>query len=150
MDSGVLSTFKAAKSLLLSAPVLCHYDPSLPLKMAGDASEYGIGAVISHVFPDGTERPISFASRTLTDSERNYAQIEKEALSLIYGIRRFHQYLYGRHFTLVTDHKPLTTLLGPKKGIPAVAAAGLQRSGADPGMMQGGGLSVAIAREARC
>ena len=119
--------FEAAKKLLASAPVLAHYDPSLPMKMAGDASAYGIGAVISHVFPDGQERPIAFASRTLTATERNYSQIEKEALSLVYGIRKFHQYLYGRRFVLVTDHKPLTTVLGPKNGIPPLAAARLQR-----------------------
>ena len=119
--------FEAAKKLLVTAPVLAHYDPSLPMKMAGDASAYGIGAVISHVFPDGRERPIAFASRTLTATERNYSQIEKEALSLVYGIRKFHQYLYGRSFVLVTDHKPLTTVLGPKNGIPPLAAARLQR-----------------------
>ena len=63
--------------------MLAHYDPKLPLKLAGDASAYGIGAVLSHVFPDGGERPVAFASRTLSTSERNYSQIEKEALSLI-------------------------------------------------------------------
>ena len=119
--------FDSTKKLLAAAPVLAHYDPSLPMKMAGDASAYGIGAVISHVFPDGQERPIAFASRTLTATERNYSQIEKEALSLVYGIRKFHQYLYGRRFVLVTDHKPLTTVLGPKNGIPPLAAARLQR-----------------------
>ena len=118
---------KEAKQLLSSAPVLAHYDPALPIKMAGDASAYGIGAVISHVYSDGSERPISFASRTLSPSEQNYSQIEKEALSLIYGIKKFHAYLYGRRFTLVTDHKPLLTVLGPKKGIPPMAAARLQR-----------------------
>ena len=60
-------------------------------------------------------------------AERNYGQIEKEPLSLVYEIRKFHQYLYGRKFVLVTDHKPLLTLLGPKKGIPSLAAARLQR-----------------------
>ena len=59
--------------------------------------------------------------------ERNYSQIEKEALALIFGFKRFHTYLYGRQFTLVTDHKPLTTILGHNKGIPPVAAARLQR-----------------------
>ena len=110
--------FAAAKQGLASSKVLTHYDPALPLKMAGDASAYGVGAVISHIMPDGTERPIAFASRTLSTSERNYAQVEKEALSLVFGIRRFHNYLYGRTFTLVTDHKPLTSILGSKKCSP--------------------------------
>ena len=99
----------------------------MPIRLAADASAYGVGAVISHVFPDGTERPVAFASRTLTATERNYAQIQKEALSLIYAVQKFHQYLYGRSFVLVTDHKPLTTILGHKAGIPSLAAARLQR-----------------------
>ena len=86
-----------------------------------------MGAIISHVFPNGEERPITFASRSLSKSEKNYSQIDKEALALVYGVQKFHTYLYGRHFTLITDHKPLTTILGPKKGVPAVAAAKLQR-----------------------
>ena len=119
--------FEEAKKSLISAPVLAHYDPALPLKLAGDASSYGIGAVVSHVMPDGSERPVAFASRTLSSSEANYSQLEKEALSLIFGLHRFHQYVYGRQFTLLTDHKPLVTLLGPKTGIPPLAAARLQR-----------------------
>ena len=93
-----------------------HYNPTLPIRLA-----------IAHVFPDGSERPVAFASRTLSQSERNYAQVEKEALSLIFGVKHFHSYLYGRKFTIITDHKPLTAILGEKKGIPPLAAARLQR-----------------------
>ena len=119
--------FKQLKDKLSSAPILMHFSEKLPLKLGTDASQYGVRAVISHVLPSGEERPIAYASRTLTKSERNYAQIEKEALSIIFGIKKFHQYLYGRKFLLVTGHKPLTTLLGPKSGIPTLTAARLQR-----------------------
>lgn len=120
-------SFEAAKAALSSSSVLVHYDPDQPIRLAGDASSYGIGAVIAHTLPDGTEHPVAFASRTLTPAERNYSQIEKEALALVFGVKRFHSYLYGRSFMLVMDHKPLKTILGPKKGIPTVAAARLQR-----------------------
>ena len=121
------SSESAFNRALLSSNALVHYNPSLPLKLAGDASTYGVGAVISHVMEDGSERAIAFASRTLSPSEQNYAQLEKEALSLVFGVKKFHAYLYGRQFTLTTDHKPLTTILGPKQGIPTLAAARLQR-----------------------
>ena len=120
-------SFDEAKAKLVAAPILTHFDPNLPVHMAGDASQYGIGAVISHIMPDGTERPIAYSSRTLTSHEKQYAQVEKEALSLIFGVKKFHQFLYGKRFTLVTDHRPLTAILGPKKGIPLLAAAHMQR-----------------------
>ncbi len=116
-----------AKTLLLQSNLLVHYDATLPLRLATDASPYGLGAVISHIMPNGEEKPIAFASRSLSSSEQNYSQIDKEALGLIYGVRKFHTYLYGRKFTMVTDHKPLTSILGPRKGVSAVAAARLQR-----------------------
>ena len=119
--------FQKAKKRLVEAPVLAHYDPELPIVLAADASAYEVGAVISHKLPDGSERPVAFTSRTLSTSEKNYAQVEKEALPLIFGVRKFHQYLYGRKFTLVTDHKPLTSILGPKLGIPPLAATRMQR-----------------------
>ena len=115
-----------AKQQLTSANVLTHYMPSLPIRMAADASAYGIGAVIAHIFQDGREHPVAFSFRTLTSSESKYSQIEKEALLLVFRVRRFHQYLYGRSFTLVTNHKPLLAILGPKKGIPSIAVARMQ------------------------
>ena len=98
--------------------VLIHYDPNLPIILTGDASSYGIGTVISRSFPDGPEWPIAYAYHTLSTSEKK----------LIFGLNKFHQYLYGRTFIIQTDHKPLTTILEPTQGIPSLAAAQLQHS----------------------
>ena len=119
------TAFVNSKKQLQDSPLLVHYDLKKSLRLACDASPYGVGAVISHVMKNGEEKP--FASRTLTASERNYSQIEKEALSIVFGVKRFHSYLYGRRFTLLTDHQPLVTILGPKTGVPPLAAERMQR-----------------------
>ena len=115
------------KTALSKSEALAHSDPKLPLQLACDASPYGMGAVVSHVMPSGVERPIAFASRTLSKEESNYAQIEREALSIVFEVKKFHQYLFGRKFTLLTDHQPLTSIFGPHTGIPSLAASRMQR-----------------------
>ena len=121
------NAFDTVKEMITSDTVLTHYNPDLHVKLACDSSAYGLGAVISHVMENGEERPIAFASRTLNAAEKNYAQIHKEALSLVWGVKKFHCMLFARKFTLVTDHQPLISIFGPKKGRPAATAARLQR-----------------------
>lgn len=120
-------SFKDIKTVILSSKVLVHYNPELPLVLSVDSSSYGLGSVLSHRFPNGDERPICFASRTLNAAERNYSQLDKEALAIIAGVIKHHQYIYGRHFIIKTDHKPLTFIFGPKFGLPTTAASRLQR-----------------------
>lgn len=119
--------FTEIKRLLASNDVLVHYDPNASLVLTVDASSYGVGAVLSHRYTENVERPVAYASRRLTDAETRYSTINKEALAIIYGVTKFHNYLYGRHFTLITDHKPLLSIFGPKVGIPQMAANRLQR-----------------------
>ena len=118
--------FVRSKSELVADKVLVPYDEKRKLILACDASPYGVGAMISHVMDDGEERPITFASRTLTKNERNYSQIEKEALGIVFGVQKFDKYMHGRTFHLLTDHKPLLTILGPKTAVPTLAAARIQ------------------------
>ena len=111
------NAFLQSKQLLLNSCTLIHFDPSFPIVVVADSSAYGISAVLCHLI-DGVERPIYFASRTLTATERNYAQIEKEALAIVFALRKFHYYLWGQNFTVVTDHKPLLGLFDAGKSIP--------------------------------
>ena len=120
------AAFQAAKGRLASSDLLVHYDPAKPLVLAVDASPYGVGAVLSHRL-DQTERPIAYASRTLNFAERNYSQTEREGLAMIYGVKKFHQYLYGQKFQVLTDHKPLLGIFGESRPIPVHSAARVQR-----------------------
>ena len=119
--------FTETKRMISSDQVLTHYDPQVPTQLECDASAYGIGLVMSHTMADGTDRPVGYASRSLTSAERNYAQLDKEALALIWGVKKFYSYLCGRHFTLVTDHRPLLSILSPSKGVPTMTYTRLQR-----------------------
>uniref|UniRef100_A0A5S6QMV4 RNA-directed DNA polymerase n=1 Tax=Trichuris muris TaxID=70415 RepID=A0A5S6QMV4_TRIMR len=126
-DTKEHAAFEAAKGLLTAKAVLVvHFDGTKPLLLACDASDYGLGAVLSQV-ENGQEKVVAYASRTLTKTERNYSQIDKEALALMFGVKKFHQYLFGRHFTAVTDHKSLLGLLATKKPTPTVMTTRMLR-----------------------
>ena len=118
--------FAASKDLLTADKCLTHFD-SLDLTLACDASDYGLGVVLSHKMADGAERPIAYASRTLTASERNYSQLEKEGLACIFGIKKFHDYVFGQTFELVMDHKPLLGLLKEYRATSQQASSRIKR-----------------------
>ncbi len=121
------TAFKLTKDALQTDAVLIHYDSTKPLILACDASEYGLGAVLSHVLDNGEEKPIAYASRTLNSAERRYSQLEREGLAIIFGVKKFHNYLYGRRFTIESDHQPLSYLFSETKGIPVLVSARIQR-----------------------
>ena len=115
------AAFEVSKKLLQKSSLLVHFDPTLKIILACDASAYDIGVVFFHQMRDGSEKPVGFASRTLTKAEQNYLQIDKEALACVFGVQKFQSYLYGHHFTLQTDHKPMLTLFNENKAIPPQA-----------------------------
>ena len=82
-----------------------------------------MGAVLSHVMEDGSERPVAYASRTLSSAEKNYSQLEKEGLAIVFGVTKFHTYLYGRQYIIESDHQPLSYLLKESKQIPSLASS---------------------------
>lgn len=118
--------FELSKRLLLSSQVIVHYNPELPIYVSCDASSYGVGAVLSHKVK-GVEKPILFASSTLSQAEQKYSKIEREALAIMFAVRIFHKYIFGRKFILVTDHKPLQFIFGDNKSISVTSAARVTR-----------------------
>lgn len=94
------------KTLATSAPVLAYYEPNKNLVIQCDASSTGLGAAL---LQDG--HPLAYASRALTDTECGYAQIEKECLAIVFALERFHQYTFGRKTIVLSDHKPLESIV---------------------------------------
>ena len=101
--------FKRLQSLITTVPILQYYDPNLPTRLRTDSSLIGLGAMIEQQL-NGEWHPIAFASRSLEKSEQNYASIERETLSVVFGCEKFHEYIYGREFIVQNDHKPLKTI----------------------------------------
>ena len=121
------AAFHQVKTVLALSKVLAHYDANLTIRVACDASPYGLGAVLSHIYPNGEERPIAFASRKLTSAEQGYSQIDKEALGIVWAIKKFNHYLCARQFELLTDHQPPVSIFNPNKSLPGMTTARLQR-----------------------
>ena len=119
--------FHEAKTHITSECLLIHYDPQKELVLFCDTSPYGVSAVLSIILQDGSERPVTFASRSLAPAEKGYVQLDKEALSIVFGVKKFNQYLLGRRFTLISDHKLLQHLFAEDKPIPTLASARINR-----------------------
>ena len=96
-------TFQKSKTLLNSADVLIDYSAVQELLLSCDASPYGMGAILSHRMDNGSERPLGFMSRTLAPAEKRYSQLDKEGLAIMFGIKKFQKYLYGRVFTILEE-----------------------------------------------
>ena len=110
-DSPQQQDFEDIKTLITQDPVLAYYDPTRPTQVSADSSRYGIGGVLMQLTA-GHMKPVAFVSRTLNAAESRYAQIEKEALALVWTCEKFHRYLCGLpSFDMVTDHKPLIPLI---------------------------------------
>ena len=103
--------FEQLKQEVCQETVLAHYDQTRETFLIVDASPIGLGAILAQKQECGTMRPVYFASKTLSKTESNYSQIEREALAVWWGCKRFHLYLYGSPFVVLTDHKPLKTLM---------------------------------------
>ena len=119
--------FQRFKEVLTSDLLLTHYNPTLPIMIAADACNTGIGCVAYHTYPDDSVKAFHHVSRRLTPAEQRYSQIEKEGLGIVYAVKKFHKYLWGRRFTIFTDHRPLLHIFGSPSGIPVHTANRLQR-----------------------
>ena len=107
-DASHEQAFEIAKDALQGDSLLVHYDPTKPIVLACDVSQCRIGAVLSHIMTDQQEKPIAYVSRTLSPAEKNYSQLEKEALAIVFVVKKFHNYLLGCHFLIESNHHPLS------------------------------------------
>ena len=111
--------FDSIKAMMTSAPVLVYHSLGAKTRLTTDASPVGLGAVVEQEQTDGSFKPVWYASRSLSATERRYSQFEREVLGIIWVVEYFRLYLLGTHFEIRTDHKPLVSAYGPKGNPPA-------------------------------
>ena len=114
-DEPQRQTFDNIRHELSQSPVLALFDPRRPTTLSADASSYGLGAVLLQQQDNREWKPVAYASKSITQTEQRYVQIEKEALAITWACNRFQDYLMGLEFHVETDHKPLVPLLGTKR-----------------------------------
>ncbi|GBO11595.1 Retrovirus-related Pol polyprotein from transposon 17.6 [Araneus ventricosus] len=114
------TALKTLKYKIASAPVLSVFNSSKPIVIQADSSKDGLGCCL---LQDG--RPVAFASRSLTETEKGFAQIEKEFISIVFAVTKFHYFIYGRQVEVLTDHKPLVSIMS--KSVGNVLSPRLQR-----------------------
>ena len=105
--------FVELKKPLSNSETLGYFHKDAPTQIIADTSPVGLGVVLTQMSEDGP-RIISYASQSLTSTETRYSQTEKEALALIWACEKFHPYIYGIPFELITDHKPLEVIYGTR------------------------------------
>ncbi|KAB0799268.1 hypothetical protein PPYR_07148 [Photinus pyralis] len=120
------AAFIKLKQEISSDRVLVPFNPNLPITIACDASPTGIAGVLSNII-EGGERPVAFVSRSLTQAEQNYSQLDREALAIVFTVNKFYNYVYGQQFTLITDNKPLTRIFHQDSKLPAMTSSRLLR-----------------------
>lgn len=108
------SVFNFCKQAIMISPILAFYDPTRPLSLVCDASPYGVGAILN-IIVDGVERPVYMASASLSEAERNYSQYDREALAVVFGLKKFHKFVYGHHVSIFTDCEALPPIFSGRK-----------------------------------
>ncbi|XP_043216447.1 uncharacterized protein K02A2.6-like [Amphibalanus amphitrite] len=108
------SAVQRVKDAIRQSPALGMFDPALATVLTTDASDVGAGACVTQIDASGSPRVIAYASKSFSPAERNYSTVEKEALAVVWACEKFRHYLWGRKFTLRTDHQALCTIFGPK------------------------------------
>lgn len=108
------SIFNSCKQAIMSSPILAFYDTTKPLSLVCDASPYGVGAILN-IIVDGVERPVYKASASLSQAEKNYSQYDREALAVVFGLKKFYKFVYGHHVSIFTDCEALPPIFSGRK-----------------------------------
>lgn len=109
-------TFESLKQMIANSKILVHYDPTKSLVIVSDAGPYGVGAILN-VIINNEERPCYMVSSSLSKAEQNYSQLHREALAIVFAVKKFHKYIYGYHVIIYTDCQALESLLSQKKDL---------------------------------